>query len=118
MANSRRVITESMSCGRFFGLVEIDSITGHSVISHEVAGLALTLPIALFVLSAWAILLRPALSRWASASVVVGAVLIAASGLLSTGEYLVSALLVGMIVVVLERDGASRGLLDEPVRTI
>lgn len=98
--------------------VEIDAITGHSEISQNVAGLALTLPIALFVLSAWAILLKPTLSRWTSASVVVGAILIAASGLLPAGEYVVSALLMVAIVVVLEVDAARRGLSAEPARTI
>ncbi|HEX5729707.1 low temperature requirement protein A [Microbacterium sp.] len=98
--------------------VEIDEITGHTEIPHEVAGLALTLPIALFVLSAWAILLQPTLSRIASAVVVTGCVLIGASGLLSAGEYMVSALLMAAIVVVLEADAAKRGLLAEPVRTI
>jgi low temperature requirement protein LtrA len=98
--------------------VEIDSITGHTEISHEIAGLALTLPIALFVLSAWAILLQPALSRGASASIVVGAILIAASGLLETGEYAVSALLLVAVVVVLEADARRRGSIAESVRTI
>jgi low temperature requirement protein LtrA len=98
--------------------VEIDAITGHTEISHEVAGLALTLPIALFVLSAWAILLKASLSRWVSASVVIGAILIAASGLLPIGEYVVSALLLIAIVVLLEADAARRGLPAEPVRTI
>jgi len=98
--------------------VEIDSITGHTEISHEIAGLALTIPIALFVMSAWAILLRPTLSRWASASVVVGAIMIAASGLLATGEYAMSAVLLVAIVVVLESDALRRGSIGEPVRTI
>ena len=98
--------------------VEIDEITGHTEIPHEIAGLALTVPIALFVLSAWAILLQPTLSRPASAVVVIGGLLIAASGLLPAGEYMVSALLMAAIVVVLEVDAAKRGLLAEPVRTI
>ena len=98
--------------------VEIDAITGHSEVSHEVAGLALTLPIAMFVLSAWAILLQPTLSKWTSAAVVSGAILIAASGLLPVGEYVVSALLLVAIVVVLETDAARRGLSAEPARTI
>jgi low temperature requirement protein LtrA len=98
--------------------VEIDSITGHTEISHEIAGLALTIPIALFVLSAWAILLQPTLSRGASASVVGGAILIAASGLLETGEYAVSALLLVAVVVVLEADARRRGSIAESVRTI
>jgi len=98
--------------------VEIDEITGHTEISHAIAGLALTLPIALFVLSAWAILLQPTLSRWASAVVVAGAALIAVSGLLPAGEYVVSALLLTAIIVVLEADGADHLLTEQPVRTI
>ena len=98
--------------------VEIDSITGYSEISPQIAGLALTLPIALFVLSAWAILLQPTLSRWTSAAVVSGAILIAASGLLPVGEYVVSALLLVAVVVVLETDAARRGLSAQPARTI
>jgi low temperature requirement protein LtrA len=95
--------------------VEIDSITGHTEVSHAVAGLALTLPIALFVISAWAILLRQTLSPATSALVVVGAVLIAASGLLPVGEYVVSALLLVAIVVVLERDAVRAGRRAEEV---
>jgi low temperature requirement protein LtrA len=98
--------------------VEIDSITGHTEISHPVAGLALTVPIALFVLSAWALLLQPSLSRSASASVVVGGILIALSGLLDWGEYGVAAVLLVAIVVVLEADARRRGALAESVRTI
>ncbi|MCR2809050.1 MULTISPECIES: low temperature requirement protein A [unclassified Microbacterium] len=82
--------------------VEIDEITGHTEIAHATAGLALTLPIALFVVSAWAILLRPTLAGGASAAIVVAASLIAASGLLPVGEYAVSALLLSGIVVLLE----------------
>ncbi len=98
--------------------VEIDAITGHTEISQAIAGLALTIPIALFVLSAWAILLQPTLSRWASAAVVAGGILIAASGLLPVGEYVVSALLLAAIVVVLEVDAAKHSLTEQPVRTI
>jgi low temperature requirement protein LtrA len=86
--------------------VEIDEITGHALISHTIAGLALTLPIALFVLSAWAMLLRPSVSGWASACVVVAGILIGAAGLLPAGEYLVAALLLVAIVIVLEVDGS------------
>lgn len=87
---------------------EIDSITGHTEVSHTVAGLALTIPIALFALSAWAILLRPAVSRGTSALVVTGAVLIGLSGLLPAGEYVVAAVLLAVIVVAIEWDAARR----------
>ncbi|HWM17222.1 MAG TPA: low temperature requirement protein A [Microbacterium sp.] len=98
--------------------VEIDEITGATEIPHSIAGLALTLPIALFVISAWAILLQPSLSRWASAAVVACAALIAVSGLLPAGEYAVCALLLAAIIVVLEADGAAHSLTEQPVRTI
>ena len=48
----------------------------------------------------------------------VGAILIAASGLLPVGAYVVSALLLVAIVVVLETDAARRGLSAQPARTI
>jgi low temperature requirement protein LtrA len=97
--------------------VEIDEITGHTEIAHATAGLSLTLPIALFVLSAWAILLQPTLSRAASAVVVVAAGLIAASGLLPVGEYAVSALLLSGIVVVLEVAAVKDSIPARPART-
>jgi low temperature requirement protein LtrA len=98
--------------------VKIDAITGQTEISASAAGLALTVPIALFVLSAWAILLRPTLSTWASGSILSGAVLIAASGLLPVGGYVVSPLLLVAIVAVLERDAVGRGAIAESVRSI
>jgi low temperature requirement protein LtrA len=88
--------------------VEIDEITGHTEISHEIAGLALTLPIAIVVAASWFVLLRASLSRWASAAVVAGAVLIALAGLLPSGEYVVAAALLVCVVVVLEVDRVRR----------
>ncbi|MET0673161.1 MAG: low temperature requirement protein A [Microbacterium pygmaeum] len=84
--------------------VEIDEITGHTEVSHAIAGLALTLPIALFALSAWAILLRPSVARWTSTAVVAGAVLIGLAGLLPAGEYVVAAVLLAAMVIVIEVD--------------
>ncbi|MEV4687980.1 low temperature requirement protein A [Microbacterium sp. LWH3-1.2] len=88
--------------------VEIDEITGHTEISHEIAGLALTLPIAIVVTASWFVLLRASLSRWASAAVLAGAVLIALAGLLPSGEYVVAAALLVGVVVVLEVDRVRR----------
>ena len=86
--------------------VEIDAITGHTEVSHTVAGLSLTLPIAVFTLAAWAILLRAQVAKWASIVVVVCGVLIGLAGLLPAGEYLAAAALLGVIVVVLEMDAS------------
>jgi len=88
--------------------VEIDEITGHSSVSPAIAGLALTLPIAIVVAGAWLVLLRASLSRWASVAVLAGAVLIALSGLLPAGEYVVAAALLVGVVVVLEVDGVRK----------
>jgi low temperature requirement protein LtrA len=85
--------------------VEIDEITGHTSVSPVVAGLALTLPIAIVVAGAWLVLLRASLARWASGAVLVGAVLIALSGLLPSNQYVVAAALLVGVVVVLEIDG-------------
>jgi len=88
--------------------VEIDEITGHTAVSPAVAGLALTLPIAIVVAGAWLVLLRASLTRWASAAVLTGAVLIALAGLLPSGEYVVAAALLVGVVVVLEVDRVRR----------
>ncbi len=88
--------------------VEIDQITGHSEVSGTVAGLALTLPIAIVVAASWLVLLRGALSRWASAAVLAGALLIGLCGLLPSSEYVAAAALLAAVVGVLEVDGARR----------
>lgn len=88
--------------------VEIDEITGHTETSEMVAGLSLTLPIAIVVVASWAILLRGRLSGWASAAVLSGAVLIGAAGLLPEAEYTMAAVLIAGIVVTLEIDAARR----------
>ncbi len=84
--------------------VEIDHIVGRTEVSAPVAGLALTLPVAIFLVSVWALLLRPVIAAWASAAVLTGAVAVALSGLLEYGEYIVGAALIAAVVVVLEID--------------
>lgn len=96
--------------------VEIDEITGHAAVSGAVAGLALTLPIAIFVLSVCVLLLRGRVATWASVVILVAAVAIAASGMLETGEYLAAAVLMAVIVVVLEADAARRVVGDSSRR--
>jgi low temperature requirement protein LtrA len=82
--------------------VELDEIVGHTEISPTVAGLSLTLPVALFIASAWVLLLRPHLRAWASSAMILGAVLVALAGLLPHFEYVLTALVVVALVVVLE----------------
>lgn len=88
--------------------VELDEIVGHTEISPIVAGLSLTLPVAIFIVSVWVLLLRPHLRAWASVVVLSGAVLVALAGLLPHVEYVVVAALIVAIVVVLEVEGQRR----------
>jgi low temperature requirement protein LtrA len=86
--------------------VEIDELSGHSQIPDHWAGLALTLPVAIFLLGAWMLLLRRRVAVWVSVVTVVAAVLIAAAGVLEYGEFVVAAGLLVVVVVALEVDAA------------
>lgn len=90
--------------------VEIDDVSGHTLISGVEAGLALTLPLALFLLAVWHVLLRPAVSRSVSVLVLAATALIALSGLLPVGEYVVAAALMIAVVAAIEVDGARRSI--------
>lgn len=95
--------------------VEIDEITGHAHVSEVIAGLSLTLPVAIVVASSWVILLRTRIAPWASALVVAGAVLIALAGLLPEGEYAVAASLLVAVVIVIETDAVRRASRAAPL---
>jgi low temperature requirement protein LtrA len=84
--------------------VEIDHITGHAVISGMVAGLTLTLPVAIFLVAVWLLLLRRRIAVWASIVVLAAAVIVAASGMLEAGEYVVTAIALIVVVAALEVD--------------
>jgi len=84
--------------------VELDEIIGKTEISAEAAGLALTLPVAIFVLSLWAVVLRPVIRPWASVCLVAGALAIALMGLLPHIESVLAAGVVTAVVIVLEID--------------
>jgi low temperature requirement protein LtrA len=86
--------------------VEVDHITGASELPGAVAGLALTVPTALFLVLVWALVLRGSVSRTTSVCVVIGAVLVAAAGVLPVAEYLVAAVIVGLVVAALEVDAS------------
>ena len=90
--------------------VELDEITGHTEIAPEVAGLALTLPIAIFVVSVWVVILRTKVRPWTSVCLLAGAVLIALIGLLPEVESVLAAVVVVLLIVVLEIDGRRRGV--------
>ncbi|QEW02734.1 low temperature requirement protein A [Microbacterium lushaniae] len=86
--------------------VEIDELTGHTEISDAAAGLALTAPLAVFLVSAWALMLRRRVAPWVSVVMVAGSVLVALAGLLPVGEFVAAALVMTGVVVALEADGA------------
>ena len=88
--------------------VEIDHLTGHTEVSDAVAGLALTLPVAMFLVVVWAVLLRRQVAPWVSVVILVAVVVAAASGLLPTGEYVVAAVVLVAVVVAIEVDGVRR----------
>jgi low temperature requirement protein LtrA len=88
--------------------VGIDEVAGASLVSKEVAGLALTIPIGLFLASSWALLLRPQVAPWVSALTLAGAVSIVASGVLPIGGYVGAAALLVVVIVAIEVDGARR----------
>jgi low temperature requirement protein LtrA len=88
--------------------VEIDELTGHSEISDAAAGLALTLPLAIFLAAVWALLLRGRVAPWVSLVMLVAVGVVALSGLLAYGEYVVAAVVLVGAVAALEVDGARR----------
>lgn len=93
--------------------VEIDHVTGATEIAGSAAGLALTLPLALFLLATWAVLLRGTVRRTIWWAILVGIAVVAASGVLPIGEYLAAAAVMIGVVALLEID-ASRQAKTHP----
>ena len=80
--------------------VQIEQVTGHSEASDLVAGLSLGLPVALFLLAVWWIVIRPGVSPALSAACPVVAVLVALAGVLPT-DPLVTTTVVAVLVAAL-----------------
>ncbi|MHA3702644.1 low temperature requirement protein A [Jatrophihabitans sp. YIM 134969] len=80
--------------------VQIAQIAGHSEASDTVTGLALGLPVAIFVLVVWFLLVRPNVSTRAGAVCPVVAVLAAAAGALPTAPLVTTAVIAGLLVVM------------------
>jgi low temperature requirement protein LtrA len=95
--------------------VEIDAVIGATEISDAASGLALTVPIAVFVIGAWVLLLRRRVAAWASVVIVAAAVVAGAAGLLRAGELPVVAVALVAVVVVLEVDAARRRRARTPL---
>ncbi|MFG6401022.1 low temperature requirement protein A [Microbacterium sp. P04] len=88
--------------------VEIDELTGHTEVSDAVAGLALTLPVAVFLAVVWAVLLRGQVSRQVSVVVLMAVALVAMAGLLPVGAYAAAAVVLIGVVIALEVDKTAR----------
>jgi low temperature requirement protein LtrA len=88
--------------------VEIDQLTGSAHVDGTLAGLMLTGPLAVFLLSTWALLLRGRVAPGVSAIVVVSGILVATAGLLPQGEVVAAALVMTAVVAALEIDAARR----------
>ena len=88
--------------------VEVDHITGAAEIGADAAGLALTIPIAVFLVFVWALVLRGSISPAASVCVLGGAVLVLLAGMLPMAECAVAALVLVLVVVAVEADAAAQ----------
>ncbi|MFG6501744.1 low temperature requirement protein A [Microbacterium sp. P05] len=88
--------------------VEIDELTGHTEVSDAVAGLALTLPVAVFLAVVWAVLLRGQVSRQVSIVVLMAVALVAMAALLPVGAYAAAAVVLIGVVIALEVDKTAR----------
>jgi low temperature requirement protein LtrA len=86
--------------------VEIDELTGTGHLSETEAGIILTAPLALFLLSTWALLLRGRVAPLVSALLPGSAIAVVAAGLLPTGEFIAAAAVMIAVVVALEVDAA------------
>ncbi|MDQ1129005.1 low temperature requirement protein A [Microbacterium sp. SORGH_AS_0888] len=88
--------------------VEVDHILGTAHLDAEAAGLALTIPVAVFLVFTWLLVLRGSLSVPASVAVLGGAVLILFAGMLPVAEYAVAAVLLVLVVAAVEADAVVR----------
>lgn len=75
-------------------------------LTEHLAALALSIPVAVFVLAVWALLLRPMVSARSSAVIVVASVAILAAGLIPGMAVLVTVAGLAVVVVVLEVPGS------------
>lgn len=86
--------------------VDIDLTLGHTELSATVAAFTLTVPVAVFVLAVWFVLLRRVMLRASSIIVLVLGILILLSALTPVVPAVSVAVLLALVVVVLEVDAA------------
>ncbi len=84
----------------------VDVAVGQSELAPRAAVLALTLPVGVFLLAVWVVMLRPLISTAASAAMAVAALAIVASALIPATAVAVTVGLLALVVVVLEVDRA------------
>lgn len=86
----------------------IDLQVHETALSRPVAALVLTVPVAVFALATWILLLRPLVSRVASVAIVALSAIVLASSAVPAASVAVVAAAVAAGVVVLEVDAARR----------
>ncbi|UUT35136.1 low temperature requirement protein A [Microbacterium elymi] len=84
----------------------VDVAVGQGELAPRAAVLALTLPVGVFLLAVWVVMLRPLISTAASAVMVIAALAIVASALIPATAVAVTVVLLALVVVVLEVDRA------------
>lgn len=83
--------------------VQIDLLAGESSLSSVVAGYAVALPVAVFLLGIWWIALRDQADRWVNGVLLVGVLVIAVNPLLAASVPLTAAVLIVIVGVLVWR---------------
>nr|WP_221381545.1 low temperature requirement protein A [Actinoplanes polyasparticus] len=87
---------------------EIDVITGHSQLDPVVASFAYTVPIAVFILGTWLLVMRRNAGRHINIIVPVGAVLVLVDPLIPIPFAVTAVILTGVVVALIWRDPVDR----------
>ncbi|ACQ82383.1 low temperature requirement A [Beutenbergia cavernae DSM 12333] len=89
--------------------VEIDVLTGHSVLDDVAASFTVTVPIAVFVLGIWWIAIRENADRVVNVVVPLGAVLVLFDPIIPIPVTLTAVLMIAIVVVLVLHPPVSRG---------
>ncbi|KUL41590.1 low temperature requirement protein A [Actinoplanes awajinensis] len=88
--------------------VEIDALTGHSELSDVAASFTVTVPIAVFMLGVWWVVIRENADRVVNVAVPLGAVLVLFDPVVPVPVTLTAIILVAVVVVLVLRPPVSR----------
>ncbi|MFC0672358.1 low temperature requirement protein A [Brachybacterium hainanense] len=92
---------------------EVDHILGHSSLSAVGASFAYTIPIAVFVLGTWALVIRRHGDAWVNTCVPLGAVLVLIDPVIPVPFALTAVIMIGMVAVLVWRRPAGVEAADE-----